>query len=242
MTSVSFWARVAQSPRVVVDFATGQFFNQLPWALAAMAISSAGIVVAFIFIKIAECLTKARSNERWIYHQSKKKFDKQYTHSTQSMIRLIFIILALMSVILGFWIGANTAGFNFWTLILGYGIVSIVITYSFGTVLKSAGAFLAIALTDKLEEDWVVSLSNNVRGRVKGIYILWVELEDVTDLENGTYKDTGIPPAEIQVPTWQFLDLIVRRDMKTQVKIEKMMMKQRKQQVAEIQRPFTLKI
>ena len=114
------------------------------------------------------------------------------------------ITLALLSLTAGLWAGAHTAGFNFWTVVLGYGILALIGNNAFGTTLRNAGAFFLIALTDKIEENFVIEVAG-ITGRIVAIHILWVEILELGDLENGRMKN------EIHVPTYLLLDTIVRR-------------------------------
>lgn len=199
----SLWRVVRETPRVVVEFGYDKLFHDLPWALLALAIGAGGLLVAYIFIKIAECMTRSSSNKRFVYEDGRHK--ETTRKSWTSLVRLVAMCLAILSVVFGFWIAANTAGFNFWTVVLGYGILSLVGTYAFGSTLKNAGAFFLIALTDKIEEEWVLTIGE-ITGRVTAIHILWVEMVTIPDLENGK------PEQEIQMPTWQLLDGVIFRN------------------------------
>ena len=195
------WTRVVEAPRVVVDYAANAFLTEIPWALAALGIGLAGVVVAYVFIIIAERWTKARSDLR------RPPGEEQETtrNSKNSIIRVIAMTLAILALVFGFWIAANTAGFNFWTVMLGYGILSLVGTYAFGTTLQNAGAFFLISMTNKIGEEYVIEVAG-VSGRIIAIHILWVELEAIGDIEKGIKKGE-----EIQVPTHMLLNSIVRR-------------------------------
>jgi small-conductance mechanosensitive channel len=108
--------------------------------------------------------------------------------------------------IAAFWIAAQAAGFNFWTVVLGYGILSLVAANAFGQTLRDMGAFFLIALTDKIEDDWYIDvMGTGAQGRVDAIHMLWVELS-VRDAEKNLIK--------VFVPTSVIMSNIVRRILK----------------------------
>ncbi|MDB9801269.1 hypothetical protein OAB94_02710 [Flavobacteriaceae bacterium] len=201
MINPTVWSSFVRSPRVVVDFFNDQLAKNLPWALAALGIGIGGIVCAYFFIKLAEWLTRSNSSKRYLIANQRIQTTRK---SSQSIIRFVCMCLAMLSVIFGFWIGASVLGINFWTITLSYGIIVLVLNTAFGGTLRSAGAFLLIASTDKIEQNWYVSVGN-VEGTVQAIHILWVELE-VFDQESGLIV--------IHVPTYLFIESIVKRIIK----------------------------
>lgn len=218
-SSSSIWQRVVTAPRVVVDVEADKFMENLPWALAALGIGLGGILVAFFFIKLGEWLTHARSAQRYEWDGEDRKFKETTRLRMQSLIRLITMALAILSLIFGFWIGAHTAGFNFWTVFLGYGILTLVGTYAFSSTLRNAGSFFLIALTDKIQEGWVVRIGN-VYGQITAVHILWVELRMIRgDIEQYGKDDMH---NEIHVPTWQFIDMVMRRDFRAEKRLIEM--------------------
>ena len=59
----TFFSTLVASPRIVREYASSEIYSKLPWALAALGVGSAGVVVAYFFIKLAEWLTGAVSND-----------------------------------------------------------------------------------------------------------------------------------------------------------------------------------
>jgi small-conductance mechanosensitive channel len=219
MTANSFFSAVGATPRVLADYYRSQiFWDQIPWALIGLAISAGGAFAFYLCIKLAEIWTQKNSNTR--YELVDQTYRETTKRSHNALIRLVLLTIGLAIAIASFWVASNTAGFNFWTVILGYGILSLIGTYAFGTTLKNIGAFFLINLTDKIEENWVVTVAG-VTGRITGIHILWVEVVPVHRDELGIYdpavarKKTGAyPKSETQIPTWMFLDAIVKRTLR----------------------------
>jgi len=164
----------------------------------------AGLFVAWILIKISECCTGARSNKRWRKQRGELMEWKSTTRmSKNSKIRFVLLCFAIIIAICGFWVAAHTAGFNFWTVILSYGILSLVATYAFGGMIRDGGAFFLIALTDKIEEDWWIEVVGlGVSGRITAIHILWVEVE---------YLDAKGKMEEAQIPTGFIMANVIKR-------------------------------
>lgn len=201
---MGFWTQLVHAPRIVVDYASDEFAKGLPWALAALGIGLGGVIVAWVLIKIAEWLTKSNSLERDILDKKTGKHYKASHRSQNNWIRLFFMSFAILALTFGFWIAAHTAGFNFWTVFLGYGIMSLVATYAFGTVLQNAGAFFLIAMTGKIEEEWWVEVMGlGAEGIIKAIHISWVELIY-------THPETK-ERIQVDVPTSHFLTSVVKR-------------------------------
>ncbi len=190
--------------RIVYRGVGDEFGLEVGWAIAALAIALAGIVVAYIFLVIGACCTGARSSKRLKRIANTDKY-KEVTHkSREAWTRLITTVLAILAAVLGFWISTNVLGVNFWTLVLGYGILSIIITYGFGgDTLRAAGAFLIISLTDKIETElWFEIPALGVQGMITAIHVLWVEM---------AYVDANKNVVEVHVPTYQFLAQVTKR-------------------------------
>ena len=188
---------------VVVSFAKERLEHTIPEALVVLGISCAGIVVAWIFYRIGDCCT---------YHKRKKEHEnliiddlKRNTRFRRgAVVRVIFMLLAIASLLIGFTIAFNAAGFNFWTIALGGGFMTLVATYSLGTSLQSATAYFLLNLSEKIEDDWEVEVVGlpGVKGTVMSIHILWVELQ---------YKNENGEVVEYQVPTHMMLSSVIKR-------------------------------
>ena len=187
--------------KLAVTFATDQLAETVPQALVVLGLGLAGVVVGWIVIKLGECFTQKQPNKRW--ERENNEYKEQTTYRRGAVVRVISMLLAILAVLVGLTIGFNAAGFNFWTIAFGGGIVTLVATYSFNTPLQSVSAYLAISLTEKVEEGWYLQVNGmNVEGRVTSIHILWIEME---------YLDENNHLQEIQVPTVWFINYAVRR-------------------------------
>ena len=202
MAQQSFLVKAVHAPRIVVDFGIDFFSNNIWKGLASLGICVAGITLAWIFIKLAEWITYARSSERYKHDPFTNQMLKTTKKTSQSVVRMVAMSLAILSVVIGFWIGASVVGINFFTITLSYGILAWVISTSFGVSLKSAAAFTLLAWTDKIEEEWFITVGN-VSGHIVAIHILWVELETKK-------RDKNILTV-IHVPTYLLLDSIIKR-------------------------------
>jgi len=201
---MSRWARVLGAPRAAVNIISEDFVENLPNVFIALGLGLAGIVVAWIFIKISECCTGTRISKRWKRDREDTLRWKSTTNrSKNSRIRFILLCFAIISAISGFWVAAHTAGFNFWTVVLGYGILTLVANSAFGGMLRDGGAFFLIALTDKIQEDWWIEVVGmGVAGRITAIHILWVEIE---------YLDTQGNMEEAHIPTAYIMANVIKR-------------------------------
>lgn len=187
--------------KVAVSFATEKLAETVPQALVVLGIGLAGVVVAWIVIKIGQCLTQKQPSKRW--ERENNEYKEKTTYRRGAVVRVISMMLAILAVLVGLTIGFNAAGFNFWTIAFGGGIITLVATYSFNTPLQNVSAFLLISLTEKVEEGWFMQVNGmGVEGRVTGIHIMWVELE---------YLDEKKHLQEIQVPTVWFVNYAIRR-------------------------------
>lgn len=194
------WESRAQ---IVVSFAKERLEKTIPEALVVLGISCAGLVVAWIFYRIGDCCTyhkRKREHEKLVIDDMKR--NSQFRRG--AVVRVIFMLLAIASILVGFTIAFNAAGFNFWTIALGGGFMTLVATYSFGTSLQSAMSYFLLNLSEKIEDDWEVEVVGmpNVRGTVMSIHILWVELQ---------YKNESGEVVEFQVPTHMMLSSIIKR-------------------------------
>lgn len=190
---------IANAPRVVKDSAFEYLADNWGKLFASLGICLGGIVVAWILIRLAECYTRRQSTRRWDKDSrglEKTKWKQKTGHSSYSLARLVAMLLGILAITIAFWIAANMAGFNFWSVVLGYGIISLIVTYAFGQPLRDGGAFLLIALTDKIEESWWVEIVGmGVEGRITAIHLFWVEIEYLDD--NGNMEEAHIPTGYI---------------------------------------------
>ena len=158
-----------------------------------------------VFHSIGRVADQYKQQQTICFRRGPQTIHRTTRRRWRSWVRLVCIFLAVLSATFGFWIACNTAGFNFWTVVLGYGILSLIGTYAFGGPLRDAGSFLMVTLTDKLERDWWIEVVGlpGVKGFITGIHILWIELE-YFDVEAQDY-------VEVYVPTSTVLMNVVRR-------------------------------
>ena len=193
--------------RHTMSIFASEFTDNIGAIFASLGIALAGIVVAWIMIKLGECCTGAHSSKRWEYDKSVNgahKWKEKTSKSSHSIIRLITMGLALLVATCGLWIAAQTAGFNFWTVVLGYGILSLIGTYAFGGMLRDIGAFFLLSLTDKIEDGYYIEVVGlGVEGRITAIHWLWVEVEYINP------KTENV--VEIQIPTGFIMMNVIKR-------------------------------
>ena len=187
--------------RIAVTFAEQSLSESIPKALIVLGITTAGLVAAFIFYKVGECIAykprKHRQHEEKLIEEMKSR--SRWRRG--AIIRVFFALLAWASILVGLTIGFNAAGFNFWTVAFGGGIVTFVLTYSFGSSIQSAMAYFLINISEKVEDEWWIELEGtNVKGYVVAIHILWVELE---------FTDPSGRVKLYQVPTHMVINNII---------------------------------
>ena len=157
--------------RLAITFASDSLASTVPSALIIVGFAAAGLVLAWICIWLGDvCSRRAsiRNKSRW---------------------RVFFLLLALSALMIAFSIGFNAAGFNFWTIILSYGVFSLFVGTMFGDALKCMGAYALISLTRKIEEGYLLEI-NGSDGTVRHIHFMWISMRSTKD---------GM---DIDVPTW----------------------------------------
>jgi small-conductance mechanosensitive channel len=186
-------------PRDAVVILTDEFVDALPTFAVAMSLAAGGLVAAYLVQRIGECLTgkQSHTNYKRTTTLAEKKTEKDWkavtVRSRNGWIRLIAMLISLGLATAGFWVGAQSAGFNFWTLIIGYGIFSVVLGSAFGGALSDIGTFFLISLTDAVEEGQYILLHGmGLEMKITAIHFLWIE---------GVYVDSTLGKVEIHVPT-----------------------------------------
>lgn len=185
--------------KITWDQSVANFSEQLPWQLIGILIALGTCFAVWLIYTLGNCLLGKPITKNWTRQQ--ETYKKLTRKCGRSAGRLFFIVLAIAVGIVGFWIACTTAGVSFIGVVLSYGILSLVLTYTFGAPLQNLGAYFVIALTDKVSEDWYLNVAG-VQGRVVGIYIFWIELE---------YYDGQQVMKIAQVPTVIFISSIVER-------------------------------
>lgn len=189
---------IIHGARQTLSVFASEFTDNIGAIFASIGIALGAIVVGWIMIKLGECATGRSSNRRW-YKTQTNKWKEETRSSKQSVIRLVTMTLAILVTTVGFWVAAQTAGFNFWTVVLGYGILSLIGTYAFGQMLRDIGAFFLLSLTDKIEEShWIEVVGMGIEGRITAIHWLWVEVA-YNDPQTGNVEEAQIPTGFIMM-------------------------------------------
>lgn len=201
----SLWSVAIHSPRVVVDFATGAFFENWEKIAVGFSIVLAGSLLTWICVIIAEKLTNTSSSKRK-QKSAARGYIESTRHSKNSIIRVVFIIIAITIFTFSFSIAFAAAGVNFFSLAFSLGLVALFTGTAFGSTIKNLGAFFMISLTNKIEEGWGIEVNNVYIGEIKAIHIMWVELEKTSIETNPQSKETEKVVREVYMPTSYFLD------------------------------------
>jgi small-conductance mechanosensitive channel len=163
--------------RLAISFATESLATSVPQALTILAFAVAGIVSAWICLLLGDF------------------FSRRANIGNKSRWRSFFLLFGITLLLVAFSIGFNAAGFNFWTIILSYGILSLFVGTMYSEQLKCIGAYSTISFTRKIEEGYMIECNGKL-GTVRHIHFFWVSI--VT-------KD-GV---SIQLPTWWFISSAV---------------------------------
>lgn len=175
--------------KIATDQLAQNFVDEIPWAMLSFGTAVATCVVVFLILVISEyCLSSKRSR---VYSDPRRRYVHAY-------VRLGIVVFSLMVLTGGFWIAAQMFGLQFFSILLTYGLMSLIATYTFSIPLQNTGAFIFNTITAKICVDDVVAIEGTrVMGRVVYIGILYSTLESKTD--------------RIDVPSLVFLTSIVRR-------------------------------
>jgi small-conductance mechanosensitive channel len=179
-------------PRDAVVILTDEFVDALPTVAVAVSLALGGLVAAYLVQRIGEYLTSKQSHTTLTDKKTDKNWKAVTVRSRNGWIRLITMLVSLGLATAGFWVGAQSAGFNFWTLIIGYGIFSVVLGSAFGGALSDIGTFFLISLTDAVEEgQYILFHGMGLEMKITAIHFLWIE---------GVYVDSTRGKVEIRVP------------------------------------------
>ena len=191
--------------RVQFDQSAENFAEILPWALLALGVWIVTWIVTWLCIKLGAWFVSCRQRQSGHVAMRWKRWRSQHSRPSFAVTRTVTMAFAVLVLIAGTWIAAHMAGFNLWTVFLGYGMVTLIMTYTFGPALQLIGAYFLISITDKIEEDFYVTFpGRGVEGRVTGIHVLWIELQYVDPVTKAI--------CEIQVPTTDILTSTIRHE------------------------------
>jgi small-conductance mechanosensitive channel len=163
--------------RLAISFANESLASTIPQALIILGIGAAGILAAWIFIKLGDWISKRSDNYK-------------------SQWRVIFMVLCFASVLISLTIGFNAAGFNFWTVALSYGFIALIFGSGMGPALQSTFAYALVSLSRAVEEYQHIEM-DDVRGQVEEIGFLQVLVRYSDPNSNRTWIH--------HIPTYQFL-------------------------------------
>lgn len=163
--------------RLAITYANDSLASTIPQALIVLGIGTAGILCAWLFIRIGDWISKRSDNYK-------------------SQWRVLFMTLCFASVLISLTIGFNAAGFNFWTVALSYGFIALVFGSGLGPSLQSTFAYALISLTRAIEEYRYIEMGE-VTGRIEEIGFLQVIVHFSDPKTNMQW--------EYHIPTYQFL-------------------------------------
>ena len=165
--------------KIAFDEQAQSFADQFPWLIIAFATMVVTCIVAYLILVITEYFLSP--HPRRYYAGSRKRYLRSY-------IRLGFITFAIIVLAGGFWTAAQMFGLPFFSILLTYGLVTFILTYTFSIPLQNTGAFIFKAVTAKIsEEDYIIVEGTRVQGTVIYIGILY------TTLENEQHETIDVP-------------------------------------------------
>lgn len=194
------WQHRAQ---LAIEFGSHLFEKSTWQGLIVLAIAGGSVLVAGLIIWVSECLGRRQSTKRWELEEATQKYRERTTYRRGAVIRVLGMLLAIITFLVGVTIGFNAAGINFWTLALGGGFVMWTVANAFGIPLSNVAAYLIISVTERVEEDWYMSIQAlGVEGRIKSINVMGIEQE---------YHDVEAGLQEITTPCTAFLQYPIKR-------------------------------
>ena len=143
--------------RLAISFATESLASSVPQAFIVLGFAAAGIVSA------------------WICLWAGDYFSRRAAIKNKSRWRTFFLLLGIVLLLSSFSSGFNAAGFNFWTIVMSYGIFSLFVGTMYSEQLKNIGAYSTISFTRKIEEGYTIECNGKV-GVVHHIHFFWVSL------------------------------------------------------------------
>lgn len=194
--------------QITWDQSVTEFTQDIGWYLLGLGVAATTILISWLILYLGDCcLTSCGKKASLVRPWQSFKYGGATSTSKRSYARLGIILTCIVILVGGFWIAFAFAGVSFWNVIFGYGIVTLVTTYAFGSALQSAGAYVLISMTNKIhEDDWLEIVGMPLEGRVTAINILWVELEFI-DLQ---CSEKSL--RHMQIPTVYFITNAIRRN------------------------------
>lgn len=166
--------------KIAFDQSVSNYGENLPWIMIGLCIALGTLIAVICIIYFGDKLLGGSLTKPWDHFTD--AHDKKYRRSRRSYFRLFIIILAIVVLLGGMTAAFNIMSISFWSIIFGYGIMALVIGQMFAVPLQCVGAYILIALNDKIEEDFWVEIRNQaMEGRVVSINILDVELEYINE-------------------------------------------------------------
>ena len=191
-----------QKFRIVFNEQASNFVEESPWLFLSFGVCVATCILVYLILVIGErCCTRKK-----YYRRSTSQLGKAYW-------RIVWATLAIIVLAGGFWIAAQMFGLQFFSILLTYGLVTLIATYTFGTALQCTGAFLFINTTGKvIEDDYILVVGSQVEGTVVFIGVLYTTIEtpagNMVDIPNvvllssmvETRRSAPVPPGGAGLP------------------------------------------
>jgi small-conductance mechanosensitive channel len=196
--------------KIAFDESVSNYGENLPWILIGLAMMLGTLIVVIIIVYFGDKLIGGSLTKPWTKFQNAHK--QKYQRSRRSYGRLFIILFAIIVLLVGMTAAFNIMSMNFWSIVFGYGIMSLVIAQMFAAPLQCVGGYILIAFNDKIEEEhWIEIKSQGMEGRVLSINILDVELEYIDE------KCDKNSIQQFKIPTSYFINFPIARKFKREI-------------------------
>lgn len=178
--------------KVAWDESVESYRENLPWILIGLALFVGTVIVLVVLVYLEDFLVgKGSLAKPW----SNSAVYTQLTNKKRSYFRLFMILLMIAIFLVGMTCAANIMSINFWSIILGYGILAAVVITTCGEDMKSIYQYIKIASNARLSEgQWILFENTNMQGKIVAINILYMELEYINEkCEEDSIRLTSVP-------------------------------------------------
>lgn len=178
--------------KVAWDESVESYRENLPWILIGLALFVGTVIVLVVLVYLEDFLVgKGSLAKPW----SNSAVYTQLTNKKRSYFRLFMILLMIAIFLVGMTCAANIMSINFWSIILGYGILAAVVITTSGEDMKSIYQYIKIASNARLSEgQWILFEGTNMQGKIVAINILYMELEYINEAgDRESIRLTSVP-------------------------------------------------
>jgi hypothetical protein len=178
--------------KVAWDESVDTYRENLPWILIGLALFVGTVIVLVVLVYLEDFLVGRGSlGKPW----SNSAVYARLTNKKRSYFRLFMILLMIAIFLVGMTCAANIMSINFWSIILGYGILAAVVITTCGEDMKSIYQYIKIASNARLSEgQWILFEGTNMQGKIVAINILYMELEYINEkCEEDSIRLTSVP-------------------------------------------------